>query len=44
MKRNREREKKKRMGKTRDLFKKIETPRGHFKQRWAQFRTEMVQI
>ena len=25
-----------RMGKTRDLFKKIEIPRGHFKQRWAR--------
>ena len=25
-----------RMGKTRDLFKKLETPRGHFIQRWAQ--------
>ena len=24
------------MGKTRDLFKKLETPRGHFIQRWAQ--------
>ena len=25
-----------RMGKTRDLFKKIEIPREHFMQRWAQ--------
>ena len=25
-----------RMGKTRDLFKKIRIPRGHFMQRWAQ--------
>ena len=25
-----------RMGKTRDLFKKIEIPRDHFIQRWAQ--------
>ena len=25
-----------RMGKTRDLFKKLEIPRGHFMQRWAQ--------
>ena len=25
-----------RMGKTRDLFKKIEIPRKHFMQRWAQ--------
>ena len=24
------------MGKTRDLFKKVETPREHFMQRWAQ--------
>ena len=24
------------MGKTRDLFKKLEIPRGHFMQRWAQ--------
>ena len=24
------------MGKTRDLFKKIEIPREHFMQRWAQ--------
>ena len=26
----------KRMGKTRDLFKKIDIPREHFMQRWAQ--------
>ena len=25
-----------RMGKARDLFKKVETPREHFMQRWAQ--------
>ena len=25
-----------RMGKTRDLFKKLEIPRGHFMQRWAR--------
>ena len=25
-----------RMGKTRDLFKKLDTPREHFMQRWAQ--------
>ena len=25
-----------RMGKTRDLFKKLEIPREHFMQRWAQ--------
>ena len=33
-----------RMGKTRDLFKKkkIEIPREHFMQRWAQKRTEIV--
>ena len=32
-----------RMGKTRDLFKKItEIPREHFVQRWAQLRTEVV--
>ena len=34
-----------RMGKTRDLFKKIENleiPREHFMQRWARERTEMV--
>ena len=29
-------EEKNRMGKTRDLFKKIEIPREHFMQRWAQ--------
>ena len=29
-------EEKNRMGKTRDLFKKIEMPREHFMQRWAQ--------
>ena len=32
-----------RMGKTRGLFKKkLEIPRGHFMQRWAQLRTERV--
>ena len=31
-----EREENNRMGKTRDLFKKIETPREHFMQRWAE--------
>ena len=28
--------KNKRMGKTRDLFRKLEIPREHFMQRWAQ--------
>ena len=28
-------EEKKRMGKTRDLFKKLEIPREHFMERWA---------
>ena len=31
-----------RMGKTRDLFKKLDIPREHFMQRWARSRTEMV--
>ena len=31
-----------RMGKTRDLFKKLEIPREHFMQKWAQQRIEMV--
>jgi len=31
-----------RMGKTRDLLKKLEIPREHFMQRWAQQRTKMV--
>ena len=31
-----------RMGKTRDLLKKLERPKEHFMQRWAQYRTEMV--
>ena len=31
-----------RMGKTRDLFKKIGIPREHFMQRWAQERTEIA--
>ena len=30
------------MGKTKDLFKKIREPREHFVQRWSQERTEMV--
>ena len=30
-----------RMGKTRELFRKLEIPREHFMQRWAQKRTEM---
>ena len=30
-----------RMGKTRDLFKKIRDTKGHFMQKWAQGRTEM---
>ena len=29
-------EEKNRMGKTRDLFRKLEIPREHFRQRWAQ--------
>ena len=35
-------EEKNRMGKTRDLFKKLEIPRDHFMQIWAQQKTEMV--
>ena len=31
-----------RMGKTRDLFKKIRDTEEHFMQRWAQQRTETV--
>ena len=31
-----------RMGKTGDLFKKLEIPREYFMQRWAQKRTETV--
>ena len=31
-----------RMGKTRDLFKKIRDTRDHFMQRWARIRTEIV--
>ena len=31
-----------RLGKTRDLFKKLEIPREHFMQRWAQKRTEII--
>ena len=33
-----------RMGKIRDLLRKLEIPRKHFMQRWAQYRTEMVWI
>ena len=33
-----------RMGKTRDLFKKIRDTKGIFMQRWAQLKTEMVWI
>ena len=31
-----------RMGKTRDFSRKLDIPREHFMQRWAQQRTEMV--
>ena len=31
-----------RMGKTRNIFKKIKIPRKHFMQRRAQYKTEMV--
>ena len=31
-----------RMGKIRDLLRKLEIPREHFMQRWARQRTEMV--
>ena len=31
-----------RMGKTRDLFKKMRDTKEHFMQRWARSRTEMV--
>ena len=31
-----------RMGKTRNIFKKIKIPRKHFMQRQAQYKTEMV--
>ena len=33
---------KNRMGKTRDLFKKIRDTKGTFHAKWAQLRTEMV--
>ena len=33
-----------RMGKTRDIFKKIRDTREDFMQRWAQLRTEMIWI
>ena len=33
---NAKKEENNRMGKTRDLFKKIEIPREHFMQRWAR--------
>ena len=41
---SKEKEEKNRMGKIRDLFKKIrlEIPREYFRQRWAPYRTEMV--
>ena len=39
-----EREENNRRGKTTDLVKKIEIPREHFIQRWAQERTETVRI
>ena len=32
------------MGKTRDLFKKLETPREHFMPTWAQQRTECIDL
>ena len=35
-------EEKNRMGKTRDLFKKIRETKGTFMQRWAQKRTEIT--
>ena len=35
-------EEKNRMGKTRDLFKKIRDTKGTFETRWARLRTEMV--
>ena len=38
----REIEENNRMGKTRDLFKKIRDTKEYFMQRWAQLRTEMV--
>ena len=31
-----------RMGKTRDLSRKLEIPREHLMQRWAEYRTEIV--
>ena len=31
-----------RMGKISDLFKKLDLPREHFMQIWAQYRTEVV--
>ena len=31
-----------RMGKTRDLSRKLEISREYFMQRWAQYRTEMI--
>ena len=31
-----------RVGKTRDIFRKLEIAREHFMQRWAQQRAEMV--
>ena len=41
---NAKKEENNRMGKTRDLFKKIRDTREHFMQKWAQYRTEMVWI
>ena len=37
-------EENKRMGKTRDLFKKIKDTKGTFQARWAQLRIEMVWV
>jgi len=34
--RDRRREENNRMGKTGDLFRKLEIPRGHFMQRWVE--------
>ena len=31
-----------RMGKTRDLLRKLEIPREHFMQRWDQYRKKLV--
>ena len=37
-----EKEENNRTGKTRDLFRKLEIPREHFMQRWAQSKAEAV--